>query len=163
MSYTYRSSDLNFRTDNGDGSNALDVDDVAALQTHTAALEVIRYMLPSRAAITPYGSLGVHGTWWVLDEKTPLVTSSGASTRFTVSPLFSFGLQFTASDKWSGRLEATMSGGHNPFAGNKSFRAQGGPAIDEPTGVNRTDFRLAGVYYFSRLEIPKITAPMADK
>ena len=162
-SYTFRSSGLNFKTDNGDGSDALDIDDVGTLQSHTAALEVMRYMLPSGAAFTPYGTIGIQGTWWVLDEKSPLVTSSGASTPFSISPLFSFGVQFKASHKLSGRLEATMSSTHNPFTGNKSFRALAGPPIDEPTGISRTDFRLAGVYHFGRPKMPTPKFPVANK
>lgn len=162
-SYTYRSSNLNFKTDDGTGSNALNIDDVGTLKTHTAALEVMRYMLPSRATITPYGTLGIQTTWWVLDSKSPLVTTSGASTQFSISPLFSFGVQFKAADHWSGRLETALSSGHNPFTGNKSFRAVSGPSIDEPTGVNRTDFRVAAVYHFGRPQIPSINSPLARK
>jgi len=143
--------------------DVLDIDDVGTLKTHTAALEVIRYMLPTRAAINPYGTLGIHGTWWVLDEKSPLVTSSGASTPFSISPLFSFGVQFKASDKWSGRLEAALSSGRNPFTGNKSFRAFSGPTIDEPSSVSRTDYRLAGVYHFGKPKMPKATSPVARR
>ena len=162
-SYTYRSSDLNFRTDNGDGSDALDIDDVGSLKSHTAALEVMRYMLPSGAAITPYGTIGIQGTWWNLDEKSTLVTSKGASTPFSISPLFSFGIQFKVSTQFSGRLEATLSSGHNPFTGNSSFRALTGTTIDEPTDVRRTDFRLAGVYHFGRPKTSTAAAPVADK
>lgn len=162
-SYSYRSSKLNFKTDNGDGSDALNLDDVGTLKTHTATLEVMRYMLPARAAFTPYGTLGVQGTWWVLDEKSPLVTSSGSSTPFSFGPLFSFGVQFKATDKWSGRLETTLSTGHNPFSGNKSFRALAGPAIDEPSGVSRTDFRVAGVYHFSRSKLPPLPSSVAHR
>jgi len=162
-SYTFKSSDLNFRTNNGNGSDALNIDDVGTVKSHTAALEVMRYMLPSRAAISPYGTLGIQGTWWVLDEKSTLVTSSGASTPFSGGLLFSFGVQFKATDKWSGRLESTLSGGHNPFTGNKSFRAFSGPTIDEPTSIGRTDFRLAGVYHFGKPKMPTVTPPVARK
>ena len=162
-SYTYTSSKLNFRTDDGTGSNALNIDDVGTLKSHTAALEVIHYMLPARAAITPYGTLGIKGTWWVLDEKSPLVTSSGASTPFTVAPLFAFGVQFKAADQWSGRLEAALTSGRNPFTGKNSFRALSGPTIDEPTGVSHTDFRLAGVYHFGRPKMPKAASAVAHK
>jgi opacity protein-like surface antigen len=148
--YTFTSSNLKFRTDNGDGSNLLDTDDIATLMSHTASLEVMRYMLPSRSAFTPYGTLGIQGTWWVLDDKSPVVTSSGASTQFSVSPLFSFGVQFKATDRWSGRLEAALASGHNPFTGKNSFRALAGQTLDEPTSVSRTDFRFAAVYHFSR-------------
>ena len=157
ISYTYASSKLNFRTNNGNGSKALNIDDVGQLKSQTLALEIIRYMLPSRAAFTPYGTLGIHGTWWLLDEKSPLVTGIGAATPFSVSPLFAFGVQFKASHRFSGRLEATLSGGHNPFTGGKSFRSlAGGQLIDEPPSVNRTDFRLAGVYHFGRPKMPSL-------
>lgn len=162
-SYTFTSSKLNFRTDDGTGSDALNIDDVGRLKTHTAALEVIHYMLPARAAINPYGTLGIKGTWWVLDEKSPLVTSNGASTPFALGPLFSFGVQVKASKQWSGRLETTLSSGHNPFTGKKSFRALSGPTIDEPTGVSRQDFRLAAVYHFGKPKMPKVRSPVAHK
>jgi hypothetical protein len=161
-SYTYTSSQLNFRTNNGDGSGALNVDNVGQLKSQTVAVEMIRYMLPPRAAITPYGTLGIQGTWWTLDEKSPLVTGLGAATPFSVSPLFSFGVQFKATSKISGRLEATLSGGHNPFTGNRSFRSTTGQTIDEPPSVNRTAFRVAGVYNFGRSKMPTLPATVTQ-
>jgi len=162
MAYTFTSSDLNFRTNNGNGSTALNVNDVATLMTHTASFEVMRYMLPARSAITPYGTLGFQATLWALDQKSPLVTSSGAGTQLSMSPIFSFGMQFKVSDKWSGRVEASLASGHNPFTGNKSYQATG-PTIDEPTSVARTDFRLAGVYHFSKPKLPSLNAPVANR
>lgn len=161
--YTFTSSNLNFRTDNGNGSNALDIDDVGRIKTHTATVEVMRYMLPSRAKITPYGTLGLQTTWWVLDEKSPLVTSSGASTPFSIGPLFAFGMQFKVSDKVSARLETSLTSGHNPFTGNKSYRALSGPTIDEPDNVSRTDFRVAGVYHFGKPKMPSVRSPVAHR
>lgn len=147
-SYTYASSNLNYRTNDGDGSKALNVDDLGALKAQTLAVELIHYMLPWRATLNPYGTLGLQGTWWLLDSKSPLVTGVGAATPFSISPLFSFGVQFNATSKFSARLEATLSGGHNPFTGNRAFRTTEGQVIDEPSGANHTDFRLAAVYHF---------------
>lgn len=163
-SYTFASNDLNFRTDDGNGTDALDIDDVGTLKSHTLELEVMRYMLPSRASFTPYGTLGFHTTWWQLDEESPLVTSNGASP-FSYGPLFSFGVQFKATEKFSGRLEASLSSGHNPFTGNKSFRALSGPTIDEPTSIGRSNYRLAGVYHFGRKPLVAVTTtkPVAKK
>lgn len=161
IGYTYSSRNLNFKTNNGNGSDALNVNDVGTLKSNTIALEVMRYMLPSGAAITPYGTVGVQGTWWSLHEKSSLVTSNGA-TPFSVSPLFSFGVQFKASSKWSARVEAMLAGGHNPFTGEKSFRSrEQGQTIDEPTSVARTDFRLAAVYHFGRPTMPKLPSAPA--
>ena len=161
-SYTFNSSQLNYRTDNGTGSDALNINDVGRLKSNTVSLEVMRYMLPSRAAITPYATLGIQGTWWSLSENSPLVASNGA-TPFSISPLFAFGMQFKAADHWSARLEANMMGGHNPFTGNKSFVSLAGPAIDEPTDVQHTDFRLAGVYHFGRSKTANPPTPVAHK
>lgn len=163
VSYTYGSSNLNFRTNNGNGSTALNIDDVGTLKSHTVALELIRYMLPTRASINPYGTLGIHGTWWSLDEKSPLVTGLGAATPFSTSLLFAFGVQFRAAQKWSARLEATLSGGHNPWTGNRSFRSFAGPTIDEPTSVNHTDFRLAAVYHFGKPKMPSAPSTMTHE
>ena len=150
-SYTYGSSNLNFRTDNGTGSQALNIDNVGTLKSQTLTLELIHYMLPWRAAINPYGTLGIQGTWWTLNEKSPFVTGLGAATPFSVSPLFSFGMQFKAYERLSARFEATLSGGHNPFSGNRSFRSlTGGAVVDQPSDMNHTDFRLAAVYHFGK-------------
>jgi len=162
VNYTFSSSGLNFKTDDGTGSDALNVNDVGTVKTHTLALEVMRYMLPWRAPITPYGTLGIQGTWWVLDEKSPLVTSNG-TTPFALGPVFSFGVQVKATDKWSGRLEASLSSGHNPFTGNSSFRALSGQTIDESTSQSRTEYRLAGVYHFGKAKAATGTSPVAHK
>ena len=162
-SYTYASSTLNFRTNDGNGSKALDVNDVAKLKAQTLSLELIHYMVPWRASINPYGTIGIHGTWWLLDQKSPLVTGVGAATPFSISPMFSFGVQYRPSHVFSTRLEATLLGGHNPFTGNRSFRSNGGPVIDEPSSVNHTNFRLAAVYYFGRTKLTSPTPTMTHE
>lgn len=156
-SYNFSSANMNFRTNNGNGSNALNIDDVARLKANTVTLETMRYMLTSRAPISPYGSLGIQWTWWNLDSKSPLISSAGAGTPLSISPLFSFGVQAKATEHWSGRVEAVMAGGHNPFTGHRAFQSNAGPNIDEPDAVNQTAFRLAAVYHFGRP--PKVTAP----
>jgi opacity protein-like surface antigen len=155
--FTFSSNNMNYRTDNGNGSNALNMNDVARLKSYTGTVEALRYMLTSRAPISPYGSLGLQLTWWSLDEKTPFVTSAGAGTPFSISPLFSFGVQARATNHWSGRLEAVMASGKNPFTGQHSFQSNLGQTIDEPASINQTAFRLAAVYHFG--SPPKVTVP----
>lgn len=162
FNYTFTSNKLNFKTNNGDGSEALNIDDVGTVKSNTIALEVMRYMLPSRARITPYGTLGVQARWWSLSENSPVVTSNGTNP-FSFGPLFSFGLQVKATDQWSGRIEGSLSSGGNPFTGNHSFRALSGPTIDEPSSVSRTEYRIAGVYHFGRAKSILGTAPVAHK
>ncbi len=154
--YQFTSNQLNFKTDNGDGSHALDVNDVARIKANTVSLEALRYVMTSRAPVSPYGGFGVQFTWWSLDEKSALVTSNGAGTPLSISPVATFGVQGRASDHWSGRLEAVLTGGHNPFTGNKSFRSLAGPIIDEPGSVSMASYRLAVVYHFGS---PKVIVP----
>jgi hypothetical protein len=146
LSYTFMSSDLVFRTDKGDGSELFDVDDGGTLQGHTAAIELVRFMLPPQSFITPYATAGLLGTWWVLDDESAMVGASGGSTQFRLGALASFGFQAALGDGFSARLEVASASVRNPFTGNESFEAFGGSTIDEPGRVNHTDFRLAVVY-----------------
>jgi hypothetical protein len=150
LSYTYTNSDLVFRTDDGDGSETFDADDGGSMKTHLVAMELIRYMLPARVFITPYGSAGLVGAWWMLDQESAMITPSGGATQFRVGALASFGLQMRLAGGLHTRLEVTSASVRNPFTGSESFRALGGDTIDEPGRVNKTDFRVAAIYSFGR-------------
>jgi hypothetical protein len=155
LGYTYSKSDLAFRTDNGDGSQVLDMDDIIGLSSHMLNLEVTRYMLPARSVFTPYASAGLVGTWWVLsDEPSTFVVPVGGRTQFRAGALATIGLQGAFNDHFGARLEWTVANVRNPFTGNESFRAMGGVTLDEPTRVNKTDIGLSFVYYFERPNLP---------
>lgn len=154
LSYTFMSSDLAFRTDNGDGSEVFDVENGGTLQGHTAALEIVRYMLPSQSIVTPYASAGVLGTWWVLEDESAIVAPIGGSTQFRLGALATFGLQAALGDGFGARLEVQSASVRNPFTGGHSFEAFGGTTIDEPGRVTRTDFRLAVSYMFGKRDGP---------
>ena len=158
MSYTYTTSDLAFRTNNGDGSQDLDIEDVGKLRSHVFALEWMRYMLPPRAPITPYASAGFLGAWWNLDEESPLVVGAGGSTQFRLGAVGSVGLQLGLTDHWRARIEFASSSVRNPFTGRHSFVAFSGNTIEEPSRVGRSDFRLVGLYTFGKPEMPTVTA-----
>ncbi len=162
LGYTYSNNNLRFRTNTGDGSDNLDVDDAGTLGSHTIAAEVVRYMLPARAMVTPYASIGFQGTWWTLDNGFPILDPAGGSTQFRLGGLVTFGVQAKMGDHFGARLEATAASTGNPFSGRHSFRAVTGTTIDEPTKVSHTDYRVGGVYYFGK---PKMPAPptMATK
>lgn len=154
LSYNYNSNDLEFRTDNGDGSNDLDIDDIGTIRSHTVALEVMRYMLPSTTIFTPYASVGVLGTWWSLDDESIFVVPAGGSTQFRWGALTAFGLQGRVADHWRVRLEGAVSSIGNPFTGNESFRALGGIVVEEPTKVSKRELRLIGLYSFGKPKMP---------
>ncbi len=159
IGYSYASSDLEFRDDDGDGSDALDVDGLGSLRRNTLSLEVIRFVLPSQLVATPYATLGVLGTWWVLDSDTVAIEGSGGDTQFRWGAVGSVGLQMRAASNFLVRLEYMTSSTRNPFTGRESFRAFGGVTIDEPTRVSMSDWRIAGVYTFGKPIVEDVVRP----
>ena len=152
LDYTFASGELEYRSDNGDGTNIFDINDVGKIKSHTVSLEVLRYLLPARAKFSPYGSVGLLGTWWVLDQETPLVIPAGGSTQFRFGALASLGVRGQITDRFDVRLEAQKNSVLNPFSGHNSFRALAGVTIDEPTRVSQNDFRLYAVYHLRKHE-----------
>ena len=159
LNYTYGSADLAFDTDDGNGSTGGDLDDLGRIQTHLASIELLRYLLPSRAAITPYGGAGFVATWWVFDQNHSIVQAPGGTTQFRVGAMAILGLQVKLSDHWDVRAEATTANVRNPFTGGESYTALGGSTIDEPTRVSKRDFKLAFMYNWSK---PKLELPTTN-
>jgi hypothetical protein len=147
-SYAYTSSELVFRTDNGDGSATLDFEHAGTLKSHVAAVEIIKYMAPARSAFSPYASVGILASWWVIDTTSTLITAPDGSSQFGWGPLASAGLQIRMTRHLGMRLEAATASTHNPFSGRSSFIALGGTTIEEPTRLNKTDWRIVAVYNF---------------
>jgi opacity protein-like surface antigen len=152
IGYSYSSTDLAFRTDEGNGSTVLDIDDVAKLKSHVVSLQLLRYMLPARAAITPYASVGVVGTWWQLAADS---TTVSGDSEFRVGSLASVGLKFKLADRIDMRLEGAWSSVTNPFTGRDSYRVTDGLVVDEPTRVSRSDYRIGLVYHFNKPELKR--------
>ena len=148
--YNYAHNNLKLRTNNGDGSSALDIDPDAGLSSNTVGLELIRYMLPARAAITPYGTLGLSGTWWGLNTSSPLVVGAGGNTQFSMGASLAFGVQVREWEQFGFRVEGAKLTTGNPFTGKRSFKTTGAIPFDEPTHVGKWDYRVAGVYYFKK-------------
>jgi hypothetical protein len=147
--YQFSRNTLQFRTNNGDGSSNLDFDTDAHITSNIFGLDLIRYMLPSRAPITPYATIGAVGTWWSLDTS-PLIQAAGGKTQFRMGANLAFGLQVRSWEQFGVRLEASHSTTGNPFTGKRSFRTVGAVTVDEPTTVGNWDYRLAGAYYFQK-------------
>ena len=153
LNYTYSTADLSFRDDNGDGSTLLDVDAVGQIESHVVTGELMRYMFPFA-----FGNHAVRrdwpcGMWWILDQNSDLVAPAGGSTQFRFGGLVAIGLQVKLSSRLDLRAEASTASLHNPFSGNESYTAHGGVTIDEPTRVNKRDYRLVFMYNFSKPEL----------
>jgi hypothetical protein len=153
LSYTFASADLAFRDYSGDDSGVLDRDELGTLESHVAAVEIIRYMLPPSVAITPYATAGLVGAWWVLEDEAVMIEPTGGRTQFRVGGLVTIGMQANLTDALAVRLEASSASVRNPFTGRESYRANDGTTIDEPGRVGKSDYRFALVYSFGR---PKI-------
>lgn len=149
LGYTYGSTDMVFRTDVGNGSDVFDVDDIGELQSHSVSIELLRYMLPSTASVTPYASAGFIGTWYSLESALPSVDDTEA-TQFRMGALAALGLKVELSDRFDIRFEGTSASMRNPFTGRDSYRIQTGTTIDEPTRVNRSSIRFLVVYNFGK-------------
>ncbi|HEY0810027.1 MAG TPA: outer membrane beta-barrel protein [Longimicrobiales bacterium] len=159
--YVYGNSDLAFRTDIGNGSEILDVDDLGQMATHSISVEILRYMLPSRAAFTPYGTIGLVGVWWQLNDVEDEIDARDNS-EFRVGAQASFGLKVKATSHFDVRLEAASSSVRNPFTGRESYRVLSGLTMEEPTRVSKSAIRFAAIYNFSKPEkqqpLPRRTA-----
>jgi hypothetical protein len=158
LDYTYTSNDLIFRTDNGDGSEDLDLSAIGTLQSHVATAEVVRYMLSNSVAVTPYASVGLAASWWVLDQGSAALAPAGGNSQFRMGALASVGMQAKVSEHFGVRLEAATASLRNPFTGRDSFRADGGTTVDEPTRVRQSDFRFIAFYKFGKSDRNKTSA-----
>lgn len=150
LGYSYSSMDLQFRTDNGDGSTLLDADSIGKIRSHVASLEVMRYMVHAFAGLSPYATAGVAGAWWSLDTPSNIIASGTNSTEFRVGPIVMVGVQWNVTTHFGARVEFGSASVNNPFTGNESFRVLNGTTIDEPSRVSRTALRFGLGYNFGK-------------
>jgi len=152
LGYTYSSGDLSFLTDMGDGSQAFDAKNLTGITTHVVDLELLNYMTPAHSSIAPYAAIGLSGAWFSVGDGSALILQSGGSTQYRWGALASFGVQFHLGDGLFTQLEASSHSFGNPFSGGHSFTALGGTTIDEPSRVNKTDYRVVFVYRFGTIK-----------
>jgi opacity protein-like surface antigen len=162
LGYTYGTSDFVFRTDAGDGSEILDVDELSELTSHTLSIELLRYMLPSTATITPYASAGFVANWYSVEEGSVLI-ANGDNSQFRTGALAGLGLKVEFNDHFDLRIEGLSASVRNPFTGRDSYHIPTGATVDEPTRVTKTTFRAAAVYNFGKPEIGSSKARRARR
>jgi outer membrane protein W len=163
LGWSYTNSNMEFRDFNGTGSDLLDVEDIGKLKTNIASLDVVHYFVGSRSLISPYAGAGVAGVWSGLAPQGDFLATPGGSQQFHWGLDASVGVQVRVIEKLFGRAEWATMGSHNPFNGNRSYRAVNGVNIDEPTRINKTEWRLAATYYFGTPATqPTVTATKAQ-
>ncbi len=148
LGWTYTNSGMEYKDYNGTGSDALNVDDLGKLKSNIASLDVVHYFVGSRSLVSPYAGAGIAGVWSALGPETPLLTTPGGSQQFHMGINANLGVQVRVIEALFGRVEWNTMGTRNPFNGNRSYRAPGGVTFDEPSRLNKTEWRFAAAYYF---------------
>lgn len=150
LGWSYANAGMEFRDFNGTGSNALDLQDIGQLKSNIASLDVVHYFVGSRSLVSPYAGAGVAGVWSSLGTEGPALATPGGAQQFHFGIDASLGVQIRIADQVFSRLEWASTGSHNPFNGNRSYRANGGSNFDEPSRIARTEWRLGGTYYLGK-------------
>ena len=159
LGWTYTNSNMQFKDYSGSGSDLLDSDDLGKLKSNIAALDVVHYFVGSRSLIAPYAGAGVAGVWSALGPEGPQLITPGGSQQFLLGINANVGVQVRIIPQWFGRVEWNTMGTRNPFTGNRSYKSTVGDTFDEPSRINKTEWRFAATYYFGEPDVqPAVTA-----
>jgi opacity protein-like surface antigen len=160
LGWTYTNTNMQFKDYSGGGSDFLDSDDLGKLKSNIAALDVVHYFVGSRSLIAPYAGAGVAGVWSSLGPDGPALITPGGSQQFHMGINANVGVQVRVIPQLFGRVEWNTMGTRNPFNGNRSYKATNGITFDEPSRINKTEWRFAAAYYFAEPDKkqPAVTA-----
>jgi opacity protein-like surface antigen len=159
LGWTYTNTTMQFKDYSGTGSNFLDSDDLGKLKSNVAALDIVHYFVGSRSLVAPYAGAGIAGVWSSLGAEGPALITPGGSQQFNVGITANIGVQVRLIPQLFGRVEWNSMGTHNPFNGNRSYKASSGDTFDEPSRVSKTEWRFAAAYYLGKEEKkPAVTA-----
>jgi len=159
LGWTYTNTNMQFKDYSGTGSDLLDSDDLGKLKSNIAALDVVHYFVGSRSLIAPYAGAGVAGVWSALGPEGPQLITPGRSQQFHLGINANVGVQIRIIPQTFGRIEWNTMGTRNPFTGNRSYKSTIGDTFDEPSRINKTEWRFAATYYFGEPDKqPAVTA-----
>ena len=159
LGWTYTNTNMQFKDYSGTGSDFLDSDDLGKLKSNIAALDVVHYFVGSRSLIAPYAGAGVAGVWSALGPEGPQLITPGGSQQFHLGINANVGVQIRIIPQTFGRIEWNTMGTRNPFTGNRSYKSTVGQTFDEPSRINKTEWRFAATYYFGEPDKqPAVTA-----
>jgi hypothetical protein len=161
LNYTYTGTNLRYRDWRGVGSNLLNVTGLGKINSNVVTLEAAHYFVGSRSFISPYAGFGFAGAWNHLspdvvpasvfaNTPTQFLTTPGGSQKFGIGATANLGAQVRLTGDFFTRLEWNTMNMPNPFNGNRSFQSPGGVTYDQPSRVQKTEWRLAGVYYLGK-------------
>ena len=159
LGWTYTNTNMQFKDFSGSGSELLDSGDLGKLKSNVAALDIVHYFVGSRSLVAPYAGAGIAGVWSSLGTEGPTLITPGGSQQFNVGITANIGVQVRLIPQLFGRVEWNSMGTHNPFNGNRSYKASSGDTFDEPSRVAKTEWRFAAAYYLGKEEKkPAVTA-----
>jgi hypothetical protein len=158
LGWTYTNTNMQFKDYSGTGSDFLDSDDLGKLKSNIAALDVVHYFVGSRSLSrrTPVPALPACGR-----HSVPRAAAHHPRRLAAVPHGHQCERRRADSDHPSDvrahRVE--HHGDAEPIHGNRSYKSTVGDTFDEPSRINKTEWRFAAAYYFGEPDKqPAVTA-----
>jgi len=148
---TFAPSTLEFQDDTGTGSQTLDAENLADLNTYVFRIEALQFLAPERGRFVPYFIVGMGGALYDLTSHSPEIVnevSDSNGTRFKIGTGIGLGAQVRATPHISLQLEGRGWALQNPFDGENSFRVTSGETFDEPSITTFIELSLGLSYSF---------------
>ena len=162
LDYTYTGSQMQFRDWRGIGSNLLNVSNIGKLTSNVVAVSANHYFVGSRSLVSPYAGFGVAGAWShvspdvvpanvFVNAPTQFLQTPGGSQKFGFGATANLGAQVRLTDEFFTRVEWSTINTPNAFNGNRSAQSPGFITYDQPSRVQKNEWRLAAVYYLGKM------------
>jgi len=170
LDYTYTGSQMQFRDWRGIGSNLLNVSNIGKLTSNVVAVSANHYFVGSRSLVSPYAGFGVAGAWShvspdvvgasVFSPNTPtqFLETGGGSQKFGFGATANLGAQVRLTQEFFARVEWNTTNTPNAFNGSRATQSPSFITYDQPSRVQKNEWRVAGVYYLGKMA-PAATKP----
>ena len=162
LDYTYTGSQLQYRDWRGLGSNLLNVSNIGKLTSNVVAVSANHYFVGSRSLVSPYAGFGVAGAWsHVSPDVVPASVFGNAPTQFLETPggsqKFGFGAtanlgaQVRLTQEFFARVEWNTINTPSAFNGNRAAQSPSFITYEQPSRVQKNEWRVAAVYYLGKM------------
>jgi opacity protein-like surface antigen len=162
LDYTYTGSQLRFRDWTGTGSNLLNVSNIGKLTSNVVMVSANHYFVGSRSLVSPYAGFGVAGAWShvspdvvpanvFINAPTQFLQTPGGSQAFGFGATANLGAQVRLTQEFFARVEWSTINTPNAFNGNRAVQSPSFVTYDQPSRVQKNEWRLAAVYYLGKM------------
>ena len=140
---------LEYKTDIGNGSTALDATDLGKINVVTLGVEVVRFVSLPVGPFRPYGSAGVLASIWAMDTESlaPGEVAPQGDGLLRLGAITRVGLQLNATPQFSVRLEINSLTTGSPFDGKDSFRLVDGETVFDESEVSSIRQLMLGLAF----------------